>query len=247
MNITNNLFKRRHRGSAKKRSVLLRILNWMKWIVFVFFASSLFAVILLKFVNPPVTPLMVIRVTAQISKGGKVALKKDWTSIENISPNMIRAVIAAEDNLFVRHKGFDTKAIELALEHNKSGKRIRGGSTISQQTAKNVFLWPSRSYLRKGLEVYFTFLIEKIWGKERIMEIYLNVIETGKGIYGVEKASQVYFQKSSLSLTAVQAALLAAILPSPLRYSVINPGPYVRSRQAQLVELMPNIESLKID
>jgi monofunctional glycosyltransferase len=246
MIITNTLFKRRDRVITKKRSVLFRILNWLKWIVLIFFASSIFMVIVYKFINPPVTPLMVIRVCTQIAKGEKIALTKDWTLIEHISPNMIRAVIASEDNLFVRHKGFDTQAIENALEHNKTGKRIRGGSTISQQTAKNVFLWPSRTYLRKGLEVYFTFLIEKIWGKARIMEVYLNVIEIGKGIYGVEKASQIYFQKSSMSLTAGQAALIAAILPSPLRYSITNPGPYVRSRQAQLVELMPNIETLKI-
>jgi monofunctional biosynthetic peptidoglycan transglycosylase len=189
---------------------------------------------------------MVIRAISQKSHGEKMVLKKDWVRIEDISPNMIRAVIAAEDNLFVKHNGFDNKAIEQAIEYNKKGKKIRGGSTISQQTAKNVFLWPARSYLRKGLEMYFTFLIEFTWGKKRIMEVYLNVIETGKGMYGVEKASHTYFQKSASSLTASQAALIAALLPSPLRYSVTNPGPYMQLRQAQLVELMPRIETLKI-
>jgi monofunctional glycosyltransferase len=247
MIISSTLFKRKHRESAKKRTIFFRILNLLKWILLIFFVSSFCAVLVYKFINPPVTPLMIIRIGSQISKGGKITLKKDWTSIEDISPNMIRAVIAAEDNLFVRHRGFDTKAIELALEHNKNSKRIRGGSTISQQTAKNVFLWPSRSFLRKGLEVYFTFLIELVWGKERIMEVYLNVIETGRGIYGVEKASQIYFQKNSMGLTVSQAALIATILPSPLRYSVSNPGPYVQSRQAQIVDLMPNIETLKIN
>jgi monofunctional glycosyltransferase len=243
---TDSLFKRKSRVTGKKRTFISGILNVVKWILILFFVSSITVVVLYKFINPPLTPLMIIRVGSQISKGEKITLKKDWTSIENISPNMIRAVIAAEDNLFVHHKGFDTKAIEQAMEHNKTADRIRGGSTISQQTAKNVFLWPQRSYLRKGLEAYFTFLIEFIWGKERIMEVYLNVIETGKGIYGVEKASQIYFQKSSSTLSAPQAALIAAILPSPIKYSVSNPGPYVRSRQAQLIDLMPNIETLKL-
>jgi len=200
-----------------------------------------------KYINPPITPLMAIRCAEQLSKGEKLILKKDWTRIEEISPNMVKAVIAAEDNLFVTHNGFDKEAIEQAIEYNKKGKKIRGGSTISQQTAKNVFLWPSRSYIRKGLEVYFTFLIEFAWGKERIMEVYLNVIETGKGIYGVEKASFIYFQKSSATLTAGQAALIAAALPSPRRYSITNPGPYMRSRQEQLINLMSKIETLKIE
>lgn len=245
--IITTLFKKKQTRSAKKRSLFQRIFRWIKLIVIFFFASSLFFVLIYKFINPPVTPLMVIRVVAQVSHGEKLSLKKDWIGIESISPYMIRAVIAAEDNLFVRHKGFDTKAIEQAMEHNKAGKRIRGGSTISQQTAKNVFLWPDRSYFRKGLEVYFTFLIELVWSKERIMEVYLNVIETGNGIYGVEKASQIYFQKSCTRLSASESALIAALLPSPRKYSVTNPGPYMRSRQAQLIELMPNIETLKIE
>jgi len=246
MIITKSLFKKSAKRSTKKRSLFHRILHWMKWIVFLFFASTLMVVFLYKFINPPVTPIMVIRAISEKSKGEKMVLKKDWVRIEEISPNMIRAVIAAEDNLFVRHNGFDNKAIEQAIEYNKKGKRIRGGSTISQQTAKNVFLWPDRSYLRKGLEVYFTFLIEFMWGKERIMEVYLNVIETGKGIYGVEKASRIYFEKSCTTLSASQAALIAAVLPSPRKYSITNPGPYMRSRQEQLVALMPNIETLKI-
>jgi len=246
MKVTDTLFKRKSKAPGKKRTLVSRIFNFIKWIIILFFVSTLFAVVLYRFINPPVTPLMIIRIGSQVSKGDKIKLMKDWTSIENISPYMIRAVIAAEDNLFVRHNGFDSKAIEQAMEYNKTSKRIRGGSTISQQTAKNVFLWPKRSYLRKGLEVYFTFLIEHIWGKERIMEVYLNVIETGNGIYGVEKASQLYFQKSSSALTAAQAALIATILPSPIKYSVLNPGPYVRSRQAQIIDLMPNIETLKL-
>jgi len=238
--------KKKPRKSSKKRSLGQKIINLVKWLIIGFFASTLFFVVLYKFVNPLVTPLMVIRTGQQLFTGEKITLKKDWIDIDGVSPNMIRAVIASEDNLFMRHKGFDTKAIERAIEHNKQGRKIRGGSTISQQTAKNVFLWPDRSFIRKGLEVYFTFLIETIWGKQRIMEVYLNVIETGKGIYGVEKASQIYFGKNSSTLTQGQAALIAAILPSPRKYSIVNPGPYMRSRQAQLIDLMPKIETLKI-
>lgn len=231
---------------TKKKSFGRKLFIVVKWMIIGFFVSTIFMVLLYKFVNPPITPLMAIRATSQVFKSEKMGLKKDWVDIHSISPNMIRAVIASEDNLFVRHHGFDTEAIERAIEHNKQGKRIRGASTISQQTAKNVFLWPSRSFVRKGLEVYFTFLIETVWGKQRIMEVYLNVVETGKGIYGVEKASQIYFNKSSISLTQGQAALIAAVLPSPLKYSVSNPGPYMLTRQAQIVDLMPMIETLKI-
>lgn len=190
---------------------------------------------------------MIFKTINQSFKGESIILKKDWVRIENISPNMVKAVIAAEDNLFVRHNGFDREAIERAIEHNKKGKKIRGASTISQQTAKNVFLWPQRSFIRKGLEVYFTSLIETFWSKERIMEVYLNVIETGKGVYGVEKASSIYFHKKSKDLSRGEAALIAASLPSPIKYSVINPGPYMKSRQSQIMELMDKIETLKID
>lgn len=244
----NPIPKRKASGkkSSKKGSAIKRFLSILKWIIIGFFGSTLFFVVIYRFINPPVTTFMAYRTVSQVFKGEKLQLKKNWIDIEDISPNMIRAVIAAEDNLFVKHNGFDKAAIERAIEHNKKGKRIRGGSTISQQTAKNVFLWPNRSFVRKGLEVYFTFLIENIWNKQRIMEVYLNVIETGKGIYGVEKASKTYFQKSSTSLSPGEAALIAASLPSPLRYSITNPGPYMRSRQAQIVTQMYNIETLKV-
>jgi len=229
-----------------KMRYVLKLLHILKWVVIGFFASSLYFVILFKFVNPPVTPLMVIRLGEQLFKGEKLVLKKKWIDIEEVSPNMIKALIAAEDNLYMRHDGFDRKAIERAYKNNKRGGRIRGGSTISQQTAKNVFLWPNRTYLRKGLEVYFTFLIERIWGKKRILEVYLNVIETGKGIYGVEKASMIYFGTGSAALTRSQAAMIAAVLPSPRRYSVTRPGPYIRSRQAYLLRMMPIVETINI-
>jgi monofunctional biosynthetic peptidoglycan transglycosylase len=239
--------KKPTKKKAKKGNIFVRLLRGVLWIFIALFASTIVITVAYKFINPPVTPLMIIRVVQQVQKGQPVTLKKDWTDIEDISPNMTRAVIAAEDNLFMRHNGFDTKAIERAIEHNKQGKKVRGGSTISQQTAKNVFLWPDRSYLRKGLEVYFTFLIETVWGKKRIMEVYLNVIETGNGIYGVEKAAQIYYSRNSKSLTMGQAAMIAALLPSPLKYSATAPGPYMLSRQSQLIDLMPKIETIKIE
>lgn len=238
--------KRTSKKKSKKKPLWLKVVNLFKWLIIGFFGSTIAAVLIFKFVNPPVTPLMIIRTTQQVFSGNQIRLQKDWVSIEDISPSMIRAVIASEDNLFLKHNGFDTKAIERAIEHNKQGKKVRGGSTISQQTAKNVFLWPDRSFIRKGLEVYFTFLIEVFWGKQRIMEVYLNIIETGKGIYGVEKAAQIYFNKSSSELSAAQSALITAVLPSPLRYSVSNPGPYMVKRQGQILNLMPKIETLKL-
>jgi monofunctional glycosyltransferase len=233
--------------TTKKQSFWKRAIRFVLWIMTGFIVLSFALVSLYRFVNPPVTPLMMIRITQQLTSGKDARLQKKWIDIEDVSPNMIRAVIAAEDNLFVKHWGIDTKAVKRAVEHNKKSERKRGASTISQQTAKNVFLWPTRSFTRKGFELYFTLLIEWIWGKERIMEVYLNVIETGNGIYGVEKASQTYFKKSSSRLTQGEAALIAALLPSPLKYSVTSPGPYMQKRQGQIQSLMGKIETLKIE
>jgi monofunctional biosynthetic peptidoglycan transglycosylase len=229
-----------------KKPIFNLIAKWLKWIFIVFFSSTLFFVILYRFVNPPITTFMAYQTASQFFKGKDLKFEKKWVKIEYISPNMIRAVIAAEDNRFVNHWGIDTKAIKEAVEHNKDGRTTHGASTISQQTAKNVFLWPSRSYLRKGLEFYFTLLIEGIWGKKRIMEVYLNVIETGKGFYGIEKASQKYFNTNSSKLTDSQAALIAATLPSPQRYNPVNPGNYMISRRDQIISLMYKIETLLI-
>lgn len=239
--------KKPSKRNPKKRSFIRTVFRLIFFILIFFFGSTIFFTAAYRFINPPVTTFMISKTIYQSFKGESIILKKDWVKIENISPNMVKAVIAAEDNLFVKHNGFDREAIERAIEHNKKGKKIRGASTISQQTAKNVFLWPQRSFIRKGLEVYFTFLIETFWSKERIMEVYLNVIETGKGIYGVEKASSIYFHKKSKDLSRGEAALIAASLPSPLKYSIVNPGPYMRSRQSQIIELMDKIETLKID
>jgi monofunctional biosynthetic peptidoglycan transglycosylase len=167
--------------------------------------------------------------------GQGMGLDHRWVPLSRIEPDMIRAVIASEDSGFCVHHGFDVRAIDAALKHNeRRPSRIRGGSTISQQTAKNVFLWPERSWVRKGAEAWFTVLIEMIWGKRRIMEVYLNTVEMGPGIYGVEAASQRYFHKSARRLTAAEAGRLAAILPSPLKWKVNRPGPYVRQRTGRI-------------
>ncbi|MDG5749124.1 monofunctional biosynthetic peptidoglycan transglycosylase [Qipengyuania sp. XHP0207] len=179
-----------------------------------FFVLSLGLVLLFKFVPVPLTATM-----AMDANG----ITKDWTSLSNVDRNMVRAVIAAEDGKFCQHDGFDREAIEEAIEQNARGGRIRGGSTISQQTAKNVFLWQDGGYFRKGLEAYFTLLIEQIWGKRRIMEVYLNVAETGIGTYGVEAGARRYFGKSAASLTPLEAARMAAALPLPKERSVTNP------------------------
>ncbi len=181
---------------------------------------------------------MVIKNIEQASTDKETGWKHDWVPIEEISKNLQIAVMCSEDQLFLKHNGFDIKAIEKAYDNNKKGKKIRGASTISQQTAKNVFLWPERSWLRKGLEAYFTFLIELIWSKERIMEVYLNSIEMGPGIYGAEAASLYWFKKSAVNLTKYEAAAIAAILPSPLRYRANPATAYIQGRKSWIVNQM---------
>ena len=196
-----------------------------------FFAISIGLVIVFKWVPVPATPLMVIRTVQQAVNGEDIVWKHDWESIDNISKNLQLAVICSEDQNFLNHHGFDMKAIEKAIEYNKKGKKTRGASTISQQTAKNVFLWPHRSWVRKGLEAYFTFLIELIWSKERIMEVYLNSVEMGHGIYGAEAAAQHWFNRPASSLRLNQATAIAAILPSPLRYRANPATNYIQRRK----------------
>jgi monofunctional biosynthetic peptidoglycan transglycosylase len=193
----------------------------MRWLIRFLFKAlvgflglSLGLVLLFKFLPVPVTATMLM---------DENGITKDWTSLSNIDRSMVRAVIAAEDGKFCLHEGFDREAIERAIESNRQGGRIRGGSTISQQTAKNVFLWQGGGYVRKGFEAWFTVLIEQIWGKRRIMEVYLNVAETGIGTYGVEAGAQRYFDKSAASLTPLEAARMAAALPLPKERSVRNP------------------------
>ncbi|OYX34144.1 MAG: monofunctional biosynthetic peptidoglycan transglycosylase [Caulobacterales bacterium 32-69-10] len=207
--------------------------GWLRALVIAFLVVTVLLPIgsaaLYRFVPPPITFLMVER----LAQG--YGLNKRWKPISAISPSLYQAVIAAEDAKFCEHRGFDVEAIKKAMANNeRRPSRVRGGSTISQQTAKNVFLWPERSYVRKGLEAYFTILIEALWGKRRILEVYLNVAEWGPGTYGAEAAAQRYFKVSAARLTRTQAARLAAILPSPLRYRVIRPGRYVAGRSRRI-------------
>lgn len=206
--------------------------------LFWLFVLSIILVVLFKWVPVPATPLMVIRSVEQYKNDEPMAWMHQWVPIEEISKNMQLAVVCSEDQNFIKHNGFDKKAIEKAIEDNKKGNRIRGASTISQQTAKNVFLWPQRSWFRKGLEVYFTFLIELFWGKERIMEVYLNSIEMGNGIYGAEAASQYWFNKSASNLTKQQASAIAAILPNPRVYRANPASKYISSRISWIIEQM---------
>ena len=212
-----------------------------------FFAISIGLVVVYKWVPVIVTPLMVIRTVEQKIDGKDMVWKHDWESIDNISKNLQLAVICSEDQNFLNHSGFDMKAIEKALEFNKKGKKTRGASTISQQTAKNVFLWPHRSWLRKGLEAYFTFLIETIWSKERIIEVYLNSIEMGDGIYGAEAASQHWFKRPAANLRQLEAAAIAAILPSPLRYRANPATNYIQKRKNWITRQMRNFGPLSYD
>ncbi|MEI5984355.1 monofunctional biosynthetic peptidoglycan transglycosylase [Sphingobacterium sp. PU5-4] len=203
-----------------------------------FFVLSILWVIALRFINPPITYLMLTRGFERKAAGKEWKIDKKWLDYEDISDNLKRAAIAGEDAHFLTHNGFDTEAIKQAFEKNKAGKKLRGGSTISQQTAKNVFLWPGRSWFRKGLETYFTLLIEGLWSKKRILEVYLNVIEMGQGVYGAEAASQYYFHKSGKSLTKKEAALIIAVLPSPQKWDARRPSNWVNRRVNAIVRYM---------
>ncbi len=211
--------------------MIRKILKFIGKLILYFFGISIGLVILFKFVPVPFTPLMFIRSVEKIGTDEKIIWKHDWVSIDEMSINIQKAVIASEDGKFTSHNGFDIKAIQKAYTNNQKGKKIKGGSTISQQTAKNVFLWPGRSYIRKGLEAYFTVLIELIWGKERIMEVYLNSIEMGNGIYGIEAASQHWFNKPAKNLTKNEAAAIAAILPNPRKFKAENGSNYIERRK----------------
>ena len=187
-----------------------------------------------------VTPLMVIRCYQQVSEGRELKLSHDWEPLENISPSLPVAVMASEDARFLEHHGFDYKAIEHAAKRNREHpeKRKLGASTISQQTAKNVFLWPGRSWVRKGFEAYFTVLIEMLWSKQRIMEVYLNSIEMGEGIYGVQAVAEEHFNKDAKDLSRSECALIAVTLPNPRKFSSKNPSAYMQKRQARILREM---------
>ena len=223
---------------GKLKQFLAKVMLW-------FFGISIFLVVFFKFVPVPFTPLMVIRIIENKTSGKEIYFGHDWVPIEHISNNLQKAVIASEDGTFLTHHGFDFNALQKAYENNEKGRRIKGGSTISQQTAKNVFLWQGRSYFRKGLEAYFTVLIELVWGKERIMEVYLNSIEMGDGIYGAQAATQYWYRKDASSLTMMQAAGIAAILPNPRKYKATGSSSYINNRKARIVRVMRHIGRIK--
>lgn len=226
----------------EKRSLFKRVLKLLLIkIPLIFIALSILWVLILKWVPVWVTPLMISR-SIEYRNDDSFHTHKKWRSYDNISPELAKAVIASEDNLFAEHNGFDWKEMRKAIdEHKNKGKRLRGASTISQQTAKNVFLFPSRSFVRKGFEAYFTVLIELFWSKERILEVYLNVAEMGKGIYGAEAAAQEIFDKSAAGLTRREASLIATCLPNPIQRQAGKPSAYVSRRAGQIRALIPKI------
>ncbi len=224
--------------------IVKRIGRYVAYLLIFFFTSTILAVVAFKFMPVYYTPLMVIRCVEQVSRGESPKIDHEWVPIDDMSHNLPQAVVASEDNLFMQHHGFDTEAIAQAYIESRRGGRERGASTISQQTAKNVFLWPGHSWVRKGLEVYFTVLIERVWGKKRIMEVYLNSIEMGDGIYGVKAACRHSFDKDCGDVTRHEAALIAASLPAPLERDSGHPTGWMRKRAGKIVDLMGKIEKL---
>jgi monofunctional biosynthetic peptidoglycan transglycosylase len=216
-----------------KKGFFGQIMRFFWKLIIWFNIMSLFFVVLYKFVPVPYTPLMVIRYFENKSAGKDIETKHHWVPLENISKNLQKAVIVSEDGRFFEHYGLDFSAMQKAAVGNFKGKKLKGGSTITQQTAKNVFLWQGRSYFRKALEAYYTVLIELIWGKERILEVYLNSIEMGDGIYGAQAATQHWYKKDCRSLTRMQAAGIAAILPNPRRFSP-NGSAYISRKQSRI-------------
>ncbi|MEG1587150.1 MAG: monofunctional biosynthetic peptidoglycan transglycosylase [Bacteroidales bacterium] len=215
--------------------------KWARRLIIFFFVSTIGMTLIYRFIPVYVTPLMLIRSVEQVMGGKELIWHHSWVPLDRINPALARAVVASEDNLFLEHHGFDFRAIKQATMENKKRKRPRGASTISQQTAKNVFLWPRSSWIRKGLEVYFTFLIEVLWGKERIMEVYLNSMETGNGLYGAEAVAKYHFKTTAKKLTRAQCALIAATLPNPIRFNSAKPSAYILRRQGQILSLMGKI------
>jgi monofunctional glycosyltransferase len=230
------------------RPVIVSFWQKLRKVLLIFFVIQLLYIIFLKWIDPPIT---FIQLSEWVQGNG---LKRDYVNMEEVSPNARLAVIASEDQLFPDHNGFDWKSIKKAYEYNqRKPGRTRGGSTISQQVAKNVFLWNGRSWVRKALETYFTFMIETIWGKRRILEVYLNVAEMGKGVFGIEAASQKYFKKSAKKLTSNEAAMIAACLPNPKKYTVKPASGRVKQRYPRIVVQMrylkpdPDIQRLLKD
>ena len=221
----------------KRKGFCPRLWRFLKRLLLILFIAQFIYIIILKWIDPPVT---ITQLASLLTGHG---LKRDYVSKKQMSANAKLAVIASEDQLFPDHNGFDFKSIEKAMKHNQKSKSLHGASTISQQTAKNVFLWQGRSWIRKALEVYFTFMIEKIWGKKRILEVYMNVVEMGDGIFGIEKAAQKNFHRTALTLSRQEAAMIAACLPNPRRYSVNPTSRYVAIRSGWILRQMNHLQS----
>ena len=224
-----------------------RFWKWVRNIIISLFALSILQVVVFKFVPVYYTPYMVSNNISQLFTEGKIECEHTWVRLDKISPKLPLAVVASEDNLFMDHSGFDFKQIEKAQDEAEKGKRVRGASTITQQTAKNAFLWHGKSYIRKGLEAYYTVLIEFIWGKKRIMEVYLNSIEMGENIYGAEAVAQKHFNKSASKLTAGECALIAATLPNPKKFNSAKPSNYIQKRKAKILSLMNKVPPVNFD
>jgi monofunctional biosynthetic peptidoglycan transglycosylase len=231
---------------AKRRGWLRRIGVGLGWVLGLFLVLNIILVLTFRFVPVPTSGLMIQRRMEAGSSGKAYVSRHQWVALEEISPSLGAAVIAAEDQNFTDHFGFDWKAIEKAIQHNEHSRRKRGASTVSQQTAKNLFLWNSRSWTRKGLEAWFTLLIEAGWSKKRILEVYLNIVEFGDGIYGAEAAARSYFGKPAKRLTPSEAALLAAVLPNPRRFHANAPSEYIRGRQAWILAQMRQLGGVQV-
>ena len=226
---------------------LVRILRWIRNILLALFVLSLFFVLLYKFVPVHYTSLMLIRSFEQYEKDKKISISHQWLPLSEISPNLVQAVVASEDNLFLVHSGFYFEQIEIDVDETAKGRRLLETNTISQQTAKIVFLPPTRSLFWKGLESYFTVLIEFVWGKERIMEVFLNSIETGDGIFGAEAAARTHFDTTASNLTISESALIVASLPNPKEFNAAHPSAYLLKRQAKISTLMSKIRQINFE
>lgn len=216
--------------------------RWLRWVLalpLLLLVASVVQVATLRFVNPAFSAFMLSRQLEAWGAGEwSFRIAYDWRNLDEISPNLPLALVASEDQNFAEHFGFDLKAIEKARKNNARGRKVRGGSTISQQTAKNLFLWSGRSYVRKGIEAWYTLLIEALWPKHRIIEVYANIAEFGDGVYGAQAAARTFFRKDASQLAAAEAARMAAVLPSPRHYSVVRPGPYVQRRSQAIQRQM---------
>ena len=229
------------------KTLFSRIGKFIKWMLLALVAGSILLVLLFRYMPVYTSPLMFIRAFEQVSRGEQIRWHHSWVDLDSISPDLPLAVMSCEDQNFLNHSGFDWEAIKKVVEERQEGQRYRGGSTISQQTAKNVFLFPTSStgklaWARKGVEAYFTVLIEFFWDKHRIMEVYLNSIEMGDGIYGAEAVAQQHFSRSASRLTRPNCALIAATLPNPLRFSSKEPSSYILRRQTSIMREMRHID-----